>query len=222
MALVNVLDVNVLDNPTSFTNPFQFEITFECLKHLPDDLEWKVIYVGSAGDGKYDQELDSILVGPIPVGVNKFVFQANAPDVTKIPKRDLLGVTVVMVTCFYKNQEFIRIGYYVNNELCDENSKELSNLKTSAAAGGADDTMVRSGGDDESMALGGERDDSPADGKEDDAEMEVEETPVMEEDSNSMQAVVLSRKADVAKIRRNILATKPRVTRYSINWEDSE
>ena len=35
MALVNVLDVNVLDNPTSFTNPFQFEITFECLKHLP-------------------------------------------------------------------------------------------------------------------------------------------------------------------------------------------
>ena len=35
MALVNVLDVNVLDNPSSFTNPFQFEITFECLKHLP-------------------------------------------------------------------------------------------------------------------------------------------------------------------------------------------
>ena len=36
MALVNVLDVNVLDNPSSFTNPFQFEITFECLKHLPN------------------------------------------------------------------------------------------------------------------------------------------------------------------------------------------
>ena len=36
MAYVNVLDVQVLDNPTVFTNPFQFEITFECLKELKD------------------------------------------------------------------------------------------------------------------------------------------------------------------------------------------
>ena len=41
------------------------------------DLEWKVVYVGSASDGKFDQELDSVLVGPIPVGVNKFVFHVR-------------------------------------------------------------------------------------------------------------------------------------------------
>ena len=81
--------MTVLDNPTHFTNPFQFEITFECLEPLNDgapppslasmpgpggrpalphshpdalgaDLEWKLIYVGSA----YDQQKDQ--VGPAP------------------------------------------------------------------------------------------------------------------------------------------------------------
>lgn len=41
------------------------------------DLEWKIIYVGSAEDDRYDQVLDSIMVGPVPVGINKFVFQVK-------------------------------------------------------------------------------------------------------------------------------------------------
>ena len=36
MAKVQVTNVTVLDNPTAFFNPFQFEITFECLENLPD------------------------------------------------------------------------------------------------------------------------------------------------------------------------------------------
>lgn len=36
MALVNVTNIVVLDNPTSFTNPFTFEVTFECLQELQD------------------------------------------------------------------------------------------------------------------------------------------------------------------------------------------
>ena len=35
MAKVQVTNVTVLDNPTAFVNPFQFEITFECLEDLP-------------------------------------------------------------------------------------------------------------------------------------------------------------------------------------------
>ena len=107
MALVSISNVEILDNPAPFTNPFQFEITFECVAELKggtchlssfffskknchfhgnfvpfvcsfgktSDLEWKVVYVGSAESEEYDQVLDSILVGPIPVGVNKFVMQ---------------------------------------------------------------------------------------------------------------------------------------------------
>ncbi len=42
------------------------------------------------------------------------MFEGNAPDVNRIPPDDLLGVTVVLLTCSYKGNEFIRIGYYVN------------------------------------------------------------------------------------------------------------
>eukprot|EP01139_Manchomonas_bermudensis_P002407 Amastigsp_a4568_32.p1 type:complete len:155 gc:universal Amastigsp_a4568_32:574-110(-) len=115
MATVNILNVTVLDNPTAFTNPFQFEICFECLGPLAEDLEWRLVYVGSAESEEYDQQLDQIFVGPIPVGVNKFVFQANAPDASRIPKADLLGVTVVLLSCWYRGVEFFRVGYFVNN-----------------------------------------------------------------------------------------------------------
>ena len=30
----------------------------------------------------------------------------------------MLGVTIVFITCYYRSQEFIRIGYYVSNT-CD-------------------------------------------------------------------------------------------------------
>jgi len=32
----------------------------------------------------------------------------------------LLGVTVLLLTCAYNGAEFIRVGYYVNNEYADE------------------------------------------------------------------------------------------------------
>jgi histone chaperone ASF1 len=89
------------------------------------DLEWKVLYVGSAHDSHQDQVLDEILVGPVPVGMNKFVLQADAPAVSKLPENDILGVTVVLVTCSYKEREFVRVGYYVNNEYTGEYDLEV-------------------------------------------------------------------------------------------------
>lgn len=38
MAKVQVLNVAVLDNPSPFGNPFQFEITFECMEDLPEGM----------------------------------------------------------------------------------------------------------------------------------------------------------------------------------------
>lgn len=77
-----------------------------------------MIYVGKAEDSSSDLILDEILVGPVPVGVNKFVLQADAPDPKKLGN-ELLGVTVVLVTCSYREREFVRVGYYVNNEYED-------------------------------------------------------------------------------------------------------
>jgi len=124
MAKVNICNVVVLDNPSPFHNPFQFEITFECLEDLKEDLEWKIIYVGSAESEAHDQTLDTVLVGPLKGGKHKFVFQADCPDVSRIPLADAVGVTVVLLTCGYNTQEFIRVGYYVNNEYGDPELKE--------------------------------------------------------------------------------------------------
>ncbi|CZS92528.1 hypothetical protein WAI453_006714 [Rhynchosporium graminicola] len=156
MSVVSLLGVNVLNNPAKFGDSYEFEITFECLEPLQKDLEWKLTYVGSATSDEHDQELDSLLVGPIPVGVNKFVFEADPPNTSRIPDAEILGVTVILLTCAYDGREFVRVGYYVNNEY---DSEELNA-------------------------------DPPA-------------KPILE------------------KVRRNVLAEKPRVTRFAIKW-DSE
>ena len=233
MALINVMNINVLDNPTVLSNPFQFEITFEAKEALPDggfqnpivaslvshdlvaalckhvfhddnhctDLEWKATYVGSATDRKFDQVLEEVLVGPIPKGVHKFVLQVSfveqhaqactcmprlmagtvsllllhppsclqtaPPDPTKIPKEDLLGVTVVLISCSYANQEFIRVGYYVSNGLPGAEASADGDADADAAATAA-----------------------------------------------AADAAALS----PGSLERTILAESPRVTRFLINW----
>ncbi|XP_057279584.1 histone chaperone ASF1A isoform X2 [Pezoporus wallicus] len=93
------------------------------------DLEWKIIYVGSAESEEYDQVLDSVLVGPVPAGRHMFVFQADAPNPGLIPDADAVGVTVVLITCTYRGQEFIRVGYYVNNEYTETELRENPPVK---------------------------------------------------------------------------------------------
>ncbi|KAG8225405.1 hypothetical protein J437_LFUL004605 [Ladona fulva] len=107
MAKVHMCNVVVFDNPSPFLNPFQFEVTFECIEDLKEDLEWKMIYVGSAESEEYDQVLDTVYVGPVAEGRHMFVFQADPPDVRRIPEGDALGVTVVLLTCSYRKREFV-------------------------------------------------------------------------------------------------------------------
>jgi hypothetical protein len=81
-----------------------------------EDIEWQVVYVGSAEDQTQDQELDAVLLPADTMGRFKFVLQVPAPDSSRIPAADVLGVTIVLLTCSYNGAEFIRVGYYVNNE----------------------------------------------------------------------------------------------------------
>jgi len=104
VVVVNNIEVNQQPGGGAFTDPFQFEVTFECLDDLEDDIEWKVVYVGSADDQEHDQELESILVGPVPKGTMKFLLESPSPDVSKIPPHEIRGVTVVLVTCSYEQR----------------------------------------------------------------------------------------------------------------------
>lgn len=75
----------------------------------------------------------------------------------RIPEADALGVTIVLLTCSYRGQEFVRVGYFINNEYSDP---------------------------------------------------EMRENPPP--------------KPQFDKVMRNILASKPRVTRFKINWDNAE
>jgi histone chaperone ASF1 len=147
------------------------------------DLEWKVLYVGSAHDAAKDQVLDEVLVGPVPVGLNKFILQAEAPDIAKLPETDVLGVTVVLVTCSYKEREFVRIGFYVNNEYLNLEAED--------------------GGDAPNEA-NDERNDTAA---------AIEAPPP--------PPPISIKDVDFSLVQRQILADKPRVTKFPISWGDA-
>ena len=116
MASVNVLNIIPKTTINKFSDPFSFEIIFEVLSELKKEMEWKMIYIGSAEDKKYDQILETIEIdGPFQLGSMKFEFVGDAPDISKIPETEILGVTAVILCCSYNNQEFFRCGYYLNN-----------------------------------------------------------------------------------------------------------
>ena len=116
MASINILNIIPKTTINKFTDTFSFEIIFEVLSDLKKEIEWKMIYIGSAEDTKYDQTLETIEIdGPFQLGSMKFEFVGEAPDISKIPESEILGVTAISLCCSYNNQEFFRCGYYLNN-----------------------------------------------------------------------------------------------------------
>ncbi len=110
MAKVHLVNVTTVTNQVpAFSSTMDFEITFDCLENIPEDLEWKLIFVGSADSSDYDQILDTVYVGPVPEGRHKFVFTADPPNPAKIPVSDVVGVTVILLTCSYRSKEFLRL-----------------------------------------------------------------------------------------------------------------
>ncbi|GAA5856194.1 hypothetical protein JCM9279_000932 [Rhodotorula babjevae] len=170
MSIINISDVTVLNNPGKFTDPYLFKITFECMAPLQDDLEWKLTYVGSAESDSFDQELDTCMVGPVPVGVNSFEFEAAAPLPSRIPASDLIGVTVILLTCSYNDAEFVRIGYYVNTEYGDPALKQQH------------DASLEEGAEEKGLKA--------------------------PDPTQHIDGLV-----------RNVLADKPRVTKFNIQWD---
>jgi len=124
MSVVTIRDVIFLNNPARFSDDYKFRVTFECIAPLKDDLEWKLIFVSSPDKENLDQELDDCMVGPVPVGVNSFEFSSPAPNPQLIPKEDALGVAAIILTGAYRDQEFVRVGYYQNTEYDNQEMNE--------------------------------------------------------------------------------------------------
>merc|ERR1711934_326465 len=52
------------------------------------------------------------------------LFLRQTLQIRPIPVTDVVGVTVILITCAYRGQEFIRVGYYVSNEYSDPEMQE--------------------------------------------------------------------------------------------------
>lgn len=116
-----MMNIIVENNPATFLSPFSFKITFECLQPIKEEIEWKLIYVGSAKDEKYDQILESFSMENLQAGIMQFTLESNPPNPQLIPtKDDLFGVTAIIITIAYRKQEFFRCGYYVYNNYVEE------------------------------------------------------------------------------------------------------
>merc|ERR1712170_195436 len=120
MSSILIKKVTVKNNPVQFCDPFIFEIEYECLCDLSEDLEWRLVYVGSSEDMIHDQELERIYLGPISQGSYRLELSADAPNKLLIPRDELIGASAVLITCYYKKQEFIRIGFFVSVDFIDD------------------------------------------------------------------------------------------------------
>lgn len=136
-----ILITNILiNNPKDyFTEPIKMRFDLEILQSLSREFEFRVVYIGSPDDSDKDQVLQLIKIKPHPVGarpllltsgVHTFEILINPPDHTKIPPNDLLGPTVLMISCHYRFQEFFRCSYFVFNGYYDVGSERGSNART--------------------------------------------------------------------------------------------
>lgn len=50
-----------------------------------------------------------MLVGPIPAGRHRFIFEDNVNNLSLIPERDITGETVALITCTYHRQELFLV-----------------------------------------------------------------------------------------------------------------
>jgi histone chaperone ASF1 len=218
MSSINVTDVRLVGpNPAPFASPFEFEITFECYPPgVQSELEWRLVYVGSAEDQSKDQELDAVLVGPVAIGKNKFTFSAPSPDPIKIPEKDLMEFTVIFLTCSYRDHEFIRIGYYVNNEYPSSEAELKAQYENAVKARLA---ILEAQDQEKETEAEGE-----GEGEEEEVEEELshEESPPELPSSSSPPSLPPLPKVIVEKLYRNVLKDRPRVTRFQIQWDEEK
>ncbi|CAD8133531.1 unnamed protein product [Paramecium octaurelia] len=116
MALINITNI-VFDSDTAlFNSPIQMQITFEVMRQLDEEIEWKLIYIGSPTSDKYDQVLEQFSMPPLQQGTMQFTLMSSGPNFELIPsKDDLFGASAIILSVKYRKQEFFRVGYYVYN-----------------------------------------------------------------------------------------------------------
>lgn len=124
--MIKVCNVEVLENPSNFLQPFQFKITFTADEDLNnDEYEWKIVYVGSAESKDFDQILLSESLGFYSKGQHDLILRSASIDPDKIPKDELLAPSIVLLVGYHKNKQFFQVGYLVVKEYLDDEEPDV-------------------------------------------------------------------------------------------------
>lgn len=124
--MIKVCNVEVLENPSNFLQPFQFKITFTADEDIKnDEYEWKIVYVGSAESKDFDQVLLSESLGFYSKGQHDLILRSASIDPDKIPKDELLAPSVVLLVGYHKNKQFFQVGYLVVKEYLDDEEPDI-------------------------------------------------------------------------------------------------
>ena len=118
--MFRITNILINDNPEPFKSKINLEIHYESHQNFQTPINFKVIYIGSIESSKHDQILISLEKEKMKKGEDKLFLTIDPPKKNLIPSlEDLLGMSALMISCSFKNNEFFRCSYYVRNDYMD-------------------------------------------------------------------------------------------------------
>ena len=127
MSKIKVTNISIPVVKSPFNTSLKVNIEFEAFDSLSQDLQWKIIYIGSANSCEYDQILESFSFPVKEIGQCSFQVDVAPPDHRLIPSfDDFLGATLLMFSAMYNDNEFFRCSYFVYNNF--ENESVIQNF----------------------------------------------------------------------------------------------
>jgi hypothetical protein len=102
-------------NPCAFTKDFVWKFRIESSLPEPVPLTLGFVWVGSAKNSDNDIILDEIDLDNITPGLNEFVIDHPAPEISQLPEDELYGMTVLTISfAITGSPAFNRLAYLVD------------------------------------------------------------------------------------------------------------
>ena len=115
MDRVEITNIDIINPEDKMKSKIRIQVEARVREQIKSAFNIMVIYVGSAEDASKDQVLKKVLMPPLQPGLVRFKIVSDCPDFNRIERDELLGITVLMITFLYHNQEFFRCSYFIYN-----------------------------------------------------------------------------------------------------------
>lgn len=123
--IVQLLEIELLgDNPGNYCSPLKWRVRVDSASALPVPISIGFVWVGSCTSSDYDQVLDTFDVGPLYQGLTEFELECDSPNPEEVPQDELVGLTILIISFQFRQQEFLRVAYYTQVAYLDPSLNE--------------------------------------------------------------------------------------------------